>query len=1059
MVILTACGDNNASDFNQGGYINLAEEGTQTDVDQAKHLFDKSGIPILEIEGVGKQNHPAWTGLYALEYLEKGEMDKFWACVNWLKENLVRQNGYDVWLYEFDNTYNDINIKAPWYSGFGQALGIEALVAAYKESKDQVYLDTAVKAAEVLFVPISEKGLLFESGEDIWFEEIPVPVENPSHILNGHMRALLAIKYLAEVTGNNEYNDWFEKGSETLKKWLPNYDTGYWLRYDLNPKKDELLFRFNNPYGYQLPNLAIDKISLKDPVSNEEVTLDVGSDVDANSSLRIAGNDWGTIEDLDGKTVRRIKEIIPTIDHEKLDGDFDSPSTYFYLKLPSEWKNNLRNDWFELTVHYKDEKKGNITVQQRSIAPGKTFQNMRDGDLLLTGSGEWREWKIPVRVSDLGYWVGSSYGDKHLEYLTKLTKYDSGLQQWKDKMKSYRTLSIDFLDKNLKIEKINQNKLPIQTPMLDYFSLDENGVLRQHQASKDNKFTEKGWDHQGSPGPPVYSPYIIAEQAFYGSNYFRVFTGENRDEKIKNYYGVDPKKIKSAPAYQWIMDNGKEISQTALVWEFDFKNVYNDVVSDAPWQSAFGQNYIIKALLAGIENSQEITQFDFHSALSKAINAYNLPLEKGGLTKWVNHQMPFFEEVPNGTHVLNAHLVSTANFIKTKDFVKSNTPEDLFNKGSNTIKDTLWKFDNGYWSKYDQNPKKELLFQIDWLSGEKSIAIDEIFIENPQTNTASHIDVGGKRDFDSYPRIAGTDWKASERIDGKTVRTFSNGYNLRNEAVQGGHQHNVFFLGVLPEQNYEEYFNLPTHRIVIKYKDLVPGEFNVKIQSINEGNFLSFKPLNNAIIKATGDGKWKEAVFWLRSQDLGWYMGSDYQKFHIDQLKELANQTNDWFYKQYAEKWDYYLNSYINKEDVIIENNLDNTTDIAPLAKVIEASPTYPNFGMQNALDNDPNDDYVAFKENSLPQSFTLEFEKERTVEGIELIWESDENYGVTYKIEGESKDGVRTLKTVDKGNGKLQKVYFEKPNSLEKIKISVSKTNGQQRILMRQIKVLSKEK
>ena len=61
--------------------------------------------------------------------------------------------------------------------------------------------------------------------------------------------------------------EWYKKGAATLERWLPRYDTGYWLRYDLNPKKQELLFRLNNKYGYQLEPLAIDTIGLTDLVS------------------------------------------------------------------------------------------------------------------------------------------------------------------------------------------------------------------------------------------------------------------------------------------------------------------------------------------------------------------------------------------------------------------------------------------------------------------------------------------------------------------------------------------------------------------------------------------------------------------------------------------------------------------------------------------------------------------------------------------------------------------------------------------------------------------------
>ena len=254
----------------------------QTDVDRAKHLVDDKGVPLLKIAGIGDQRHPAWVAIYALAYagvetydpklagLENAE--KFNACITWLERNLKQQpNGLWVWEYGFDSTYNDISIKAPWSSAFAQATGIQALLVAYKRSANNKYLALANKAAQSLFTPLAKGGFLFQSDGDIWFEEIPQPVDNPSHILNGHMRVLLALKELANASGEAATANWLKRGTDTLYRWLPRYDTGYWLRYDLNPQKKDLLFRFANPYGFPSHPLAIDKISLRDPVTKKEV--------------------------------------------------------------------------------------------------------------------------------------------------------------------------------------------------------------------------------------------------------------------------------------------------------------------------------------------------------------------------------------------------------------------------------------------------------------------------------------------------------------------------------------------------------------------------------------------------------------------------------------------------------------------------------------------------------------------------------------------------------------------------------------------------------------------
>lgn len=1034
----------NEEETNQGGIIKIEEQAAQTDVDQAKHLFNDDGVPYLLIENVGKQNHPAWTGLYALEYLDSGEMEKFWACVEWLEDNLKKSGDHYVWLYNFDSTYNDIEIKAPWFSGFGQALGIEAFVAAYQESNDKKYLNLANKAAEMLFVSINEGGLMYRNENDVWFEEIPVPKENPSHILNGNMRALIAIHKLAEATGNSEYKAWYEKGVATLEKWLPLYDTGYWLSYDLNRKKRDLLFRFNNPYGFQLQDLAIDKITLKDPLTNDEVVLNVGESGDGGEGPRIAGNDWGQPGILDERTIRRLKQVSPSPLQDEMNGEFHSPGTYFYLDLPSEWTNNLRSDWFELSVHYKDEKAGNISVQGRSIAPGIAFRDIRDGELLLTGSGEWREWKIPIRVSDLAYWVGSSYGEKHLEYLKILSASSPELKPWVEKMKGYLELSLPFDLNKTKVITSRDWKLPVQTPMLPVYSLDEYGVVRQHISTPNSDLKNGSWDGTGEVGPPIYSPFIIAQQALLGSKMFDPNDFVNHPAQYK----INIEGVRKEPAIQWIKENKKVLeNNSAAVWQFEMDNSYNDMVQKAPWASAFSQAFVLDALMREGKNPD---------LLEKGALAYNMLTSKGGLSTLSKEKHIFFEEVPNKSHILNAHLVSTAVLHKVSEELKNDEIKELANRGLKSLKSLLYQFDTGYWSLYDQNPMKRKLFQLDWLSGDKSPLISDIYFENPQTNEATYIQVGSSKAFAGESRLAGLDWGQHEKMDGKVGRRFNNGYALRSEPVSGGHVHNVFFNLALPNVN-DDLFDNPVYRLVINYKDDVKGEFVIKTQSINEGNNLEFMPVKNAKLITVGDGKWKQAVFYIRGSDLGWFMGPDYQQFHIEKLEEIASYTNDWFFKQYSGKWKYYLEQQQEGNKAIIIEQGQGVNLLNDI-KVIDSSKTYPGFEVVNALDGDPDDDYAAFLEGGLPQHMTFDLGGKKNISSIELIWESETNYGVDYTVEAISDDKISTSSKYEYMSGMVQKITFKEPNSaVDRLKIVVTKTHGQDRILLRQIKIYTK--
>lgn len=886
----------------------------QTLVETAEFLFE-DGLPILDIQGVGKVEHPAWIATYALGYMDTEsyyaldvECSEQYAenCVNWLKDNAEEnKEGLVGWSYSFDSTYNDITITAPWYSGFGQACGIEALVRWYEKTEDLEALELAVESAEMLFASIDEGGLLFSSGEDIWFEEIPSTDREPSHILNGHMRACIALHLLYDATGDKTFLDWYERGVKTLQNWLPLYDTGYWLRYDLNPKKTGLLFRFNNPEGGTLMELAIDEIRLTDPLTGESTVIDVGAqgDMAPESGSYLAGLDWQAESTPDGRTVRHLVAAEVESDVGATEA---KPNSYFYLDLPGEWTDNLRTEWLELTIVYKDEQEGRVTVEQRSIAPDEEYVAMRDGELLLTGSGEWREWTIPVRPSDLGWPVGELYAEKHVQYLETLSGFTPELSSWMETARGYLNTARMKLDPeaamaDAEIVEAQETVLPEQTPMMPFYSVDENGVVRQHIASDKTKLVNGLWDHENPSviGGPVYSPYVIAVQAFGDRSVFgSSFNGNdyrNLDDFWKQYEWINSENVgtlvQSEPAYQWLRENAKAVGDS-LVWTFDFKNAYNDLVQESGWQSAFSQRYVIDAFLA----------IDDGDMVRKAAYAYGYTTDQGGISSVGRDGSLWFEEVPNNSHILNAHIASLVALNSANELLQDARIQDLYDRGLAALRENLYRYDTGYWTKYDMNPQKNILFELDWEGTEHSPLIDSISLYDPDLNTATQLDIGAEGDYEGACYMSGLRWQGTEEADGNTVRSIA-----APQADDAEKQRAAYFRMTLPTYETEDDFTTPAHQIVIRYKDTAAGTLSIYRQNIADGNVLRMEPLCNAVITCTGDGEWKTAVITLRPQDLGWYMGPDYQSYHNDQLALIAQQTGDWYFAQTCRKWEYYL--------------------------------------------------------------------------------------------------------------------------------------------------------
>jgi hypothetical protein len=1029
-------------------------QNAQTDVDRAAHLFDDKGVPILKIAGIGEQRHPGWIAIYALAYagidaydkrlLKLTDKNKFQACIDWLTKNLKeRNNGLWVWEYHFDSTYNDISIKAPWASAFGQATGIQALLAAYKQNKNPELLDLAKKAAQSLMTPMAQGGFLFKKNNDIWFEEIPIPIDNPTHILNGHMRALLALKELADVTHDPELEAYFKAGSDTLYRWLPRYDTGYWLRYDLNPKKSDLLFRFANPYGFDNYALTISKITLRDPVTKEEVVLHVGVDGDSQGVSRIAGIHWGQPETISGRQARR---LVPAVLENKPD-ELAAPHSYFYLALPGKWTNNLRNDWFELVIDYYDETRANITVQQRSIAPGKTFRDMRDGDLHLTGANQWRQWIIPVRPSDLGYWIGESYADKHAQYLKKLEEYDPRFVKWSKITLSY--LNENNHSNNYKIVSSSKKAFPQNHPMLLIFELDKTGVLTQLQATGKTKFLPNGnFDGKISYGIPRYSPYVIAEQLRQGSQTPGVA-----------YSTINMNDVKHKNALFWFLNPSNQKTRLGAVsYLFNFKNVYNDIVTEAYWASAFSQAYVLKALQYALEN--KIGKSDeINSLIQKVANSFDVDIQQSGVSMTTKEGMKFFEEVPNATHVLNAHLISINELAATSRYLKNQKIDTLSKQGILTLKEKLHLFDTGYWLRYDLNPKKELLFQIDWLNGDRSPLIESIELRNPASKMKTVIQAGDTKAFEGAMHLSGTEWQPEQMVDGKPVRGFQNGYKVRKIGLEGGTRQNVYFVGLLPTRVFSDDFDVPVHQLVIRYKDIASGHFNVKIQAVNESNYLSFVPLRNGVIHTFGDQQWKTAYISVRPQDSGWYVGPEYQQYEVNQIQRIANLTNDWFFYQYAQKQRDYLEEKSKNTTASPNGYLEDKAEKPrPVTVIIKgSSPTYPGFGFKQAFSGEPDKHYVAGIEGQKKAYVDLELKSSMPLSEISIRWENADNFSRKIRALVLDNQNKKELVQVDVKQGGV--THFNLPHSkiIKNFRLEFSDFSGQPRLLLRQIQLWSK--
>ncbi len=228
--------------------------------------LDPEGIPLYH-SGDGKAHPNAiLVSQYALALVGgamegDGESRRVLEVqADWLVANQeVSGSRGGFWLQRFDNRKYPA-LPNPWVSGLAQGQGLSALLRAHEILGKGAYLEAAGPAFEALLLPLAQGGVLFEAGEDLWLEEYPLPV--PGHVLNGAVYALLGVLDYARTSGEPRAWEVWERGLATVLRHLPEFDTGFWSRYELGvPELSSVHYHKN----IHIPQLEVLRLLSGDP--------------------------------------------------------------------------------------------------------------------------------------------------------------------------------------------------------------------------------------------------------------------------------------------------------------------------------------------------------------------------------------------------------------------------------------------------------------------------------------------------------------------------------------------------------------------------------------------------------------------------------------------------------------------------------------------------------------------------------------------------------------------------------------------------------------------------
>ena len=209
--------------------------------------FDSKGVPInnayIDVENGKPHYYPISIGQFGLAvfhtYLDTKSEEKkqlFLNIANWFYDNKIEEDVLGAyWLTETPKP--EYKVVEPWKSAFTQSRAISILLRAWQLTGEDKYLEVTKKALITFTIPIENKGVTALTKYGNFYEEYPA--SEPTMVLDGHIFALWglydfirAVPSELDSSNNKLAKNLFDEGIESLIKWLPEYDMGYWLEFN-----------------------------------------------------------------------------------------------------------------------------------------------------------------------------------------------------------------------------------------------------------------------------------------------------------------------------------------------------------------------------------------------------------------------------------------------------------------------------------------------------------------------------------------------------------------------------------------------------------------------------------------------------------------------------------------------------------------------------------------------------------------------------------------------------------------------------------------------------------
>ena len=207
--------------------------------------FDKKGIPLnksyIDVNNDELNYYPISIGQYALALFNKyiltkdeKKLKQFIVIADWFLDNVkYDKNNFAYWVSDVPKP--EYKVFDPWKSAFVQSRAISVLLRAWQVTNNNKYFDVASKSLGIFNLDVKEGGVSAITEKGKFYEEY-VASEH-TMVLDGHLFSLLGLydfyRAVESPPLSIQAKKLFDEGIESLINWLPEYDMGYWLRFNM----------------------------------------------------------------------------------------------------------------------------------------------------------------------------------------------------------------------------------------------------------------------------------------------------------------------------------------------------------------------------------------------------------------------------------------------------------------------------------------------------------------------------------------------------------------------------------------------------------------------------------------------------------------------------------------------------------------------------------------------------------------------------------------------------------------------------------------------------------